>query len=198
MKFLIFIAGRIRNGHFPRVPNFQYNEAHGKFCYLGRELTSDEFNAAVPDIFNPNFRNNGYTFAPLAIAEPEYTGPVAGEQEGAIEEIDEPPVELAVNAVISDEDDTIDTTGVNERQVLPHSADLSDPIPAIVSTAADSEDEQGAEDAPSVEFTIRERKIFAGEQHIAGLFGESDQLRVLSEFKDLKPEIEAWLATQTA
>ena len=68
MKFIIFICDRIRNGQFPRLPDFQVNEQHGKYLYQGRELTAEEFTAAAERVFAPGYRNQGFTFRPGIVA----------------------------------------------------------------------------------------------------------------------------------
>ena len=68
MKFIIYVCTRIRNGQYPRLPDFQYSEEHAKYIYLGRELTLEEFNVACPSVFDPNYRNNSYSFCPEVIA----------------------------------------------------------------------------------------------------------------------------------
>lgn len=69
MKFIISISNRIRHGQYPRLPDFQYSQDHGKYLYQGRELTLEEFNAAAAIVFAPTYRNNSYSFCPLAIQE---------------------------------------------------------------------------------------------------------------------------------
>ena len=77
MKFIIYIATRLRQGQYPRLPDFPYSEKHGKYIYQGKELDSDEFNTACEKVFEQNYRTSGYVFRPLviaatlAVAEPE-------------------------------------------------------------------------------------------------------------------------------
>lgn len=71
MKFIIFIATRLRHGEHPKLKDFPYSHDHGRYLYQGRELTSDEFNAAAKVVFDSNYRGNGYAFRPEAIAPAE-------------------------------------------------------------------------------------------------------------------------------
>lgn len=50
---LIFIAGKIRQGQFPRVPGFAYSEEYGKYLYGGAPVPLDEFNAAAEVALDP-------------------------------------------------------------------------------------------------------------------------------------------------
>jgi len=95
MKFIIFIASRLRQGQYPRLPDFPYSERHGKYIYQGKELDADEFNTACERVFEQNYRTNGYSFRPLvlaaalAVAEP---APVV-EETPTVEEAPEQPAE---------------------------------------------------------------------------------------------------------
>lgn len=71
MKFIIFIATRLRHGEHPKLKDFPYSHEHGRYIYQGRELTADEFNAAAKVVFDSNYRGNGYAFRPEAIAPAE-------------------------------------------------------------------------------------------------------------------------------
>jgi len=144
MKFTIFIADVIRQGQYPRVDHFEYAKQYDKYIYLGRELSVEEFNAAAKLVFCPNFRNQGFSFCPMAIEPVEECSAT-----------DAPPADTA-----------------------PNESDPSD---------SDS-------DAPPV-FRLDGRKVFNGETHVAGLYGDDNQLRVLSAHAALRPAIEAWLST---
>jgi hypothetical protein len=61
--------------------------------------------------------------------------------------------------------------------------------------AVDPSTEQ--EDKTTPKFTLVDKGIFVGEERVAGLFGDEKNLRVLSAYSDLRPEIEAWLLTLT-
>jgi hypothetical protein len=67
MNFLIFVAGRIRNGQRVGLKDFPYSEKYEKYLYKGRPLTLEEFNEASEIVFNANYRNNGFSFCPKAI-----------------------------------------------------------------------------------------------------------------------------------
>ena len=69
MKFIIFICSHLQHGEYPRLPDFPYNEALGKYIYQGRELTLEEFNEAALVVFDPKYRTSGYAFAPQIIAD---------------------------------------------------------------------------------------------------------------------------------
>ena len=69
MKFIIYICNRLRQGQFPRMSDFPYNEQLGKYIYQGKIMDVHEFNAACETIFDPNYRTSGYNFRPLAIIE---------------------------------------------------------------------------------------------------------------------------------
>lgn len=68
MKFIIFVAGNIRNGQRVGLPDFPYSEAHGKYIYQNRELEFDEFNDIAVRVFNPNYHTNEFTLCPLLVA----------------------------------------------------------------------------------------------------------------------------------
>ena len=53
---IIFIAGKIRNGQFPKLPGFAYNEEFGKYLYQGRPLSLAEFNAAAETVLDVSER----------------------------------------------------------------------------------------------------------------------------------------------
>lgn len=53
---------------------------------------------------------------------------------------------------------------------------------------------EGGPDSPPV-FRLEGQKIFNGDTHIAGIFGEKKQLRVLAAHSDMRTAIEAWLPT---
>jgi hypothetical protein len=67
MKFIIFIHGSSRRGHYPRHNDFQYSEEHGLWIYMGRELDFDEFNKAAEAVFHPHYRGKGYDFCPRVV-----------------------------------------------------------------------------------------------------------------------------------
>jgi len=108
-SFIIFIAGRIRHGQFPRLPDFPYSEKHGRYIYQGRELDADEFNTASAIVFDPHYRNNGFSFQPLVVSDVAATEePQADNQEPTpTVAAAEPPVETPPDAqpfVIEDGD----------------------------------------------------------------------------------------------
>lgn len=70
MKFIIFIASRLRHGEYPKLRDFPFNQQHQRYIYQGRELTADEFNAAAKVVFDAGYRGNGYTFQPEALPQP--------------------------------------------------------------------------------------------------------------------------------
>lgn len=113
MKFIIYVAGRIRNGQRIGLADFSYNETHGKNLYLGRELTLEEFNAAAVKVFDPNYRSNGWTFCPAVLEVVESVDPPAEEVPIPVEEPVgnasapvETPVENVPDAVESPAEDT--------------------------------------------------------------------------------------------
>jgi hypothetical protein len=69
MFLAIFIADTIRHGQYPRIPNFQHNNAIDKYLYLGRELSVEEFNQAANEVFSPDFRNEGFTLRPVVLTD---------------------------------------------------------------------------------------------------------------------------------
>lgn len=91
MKFIIFISDNIRHGNYPRVDGFEYSQAYEKYLYAGRELSADEFNEAAQRVFNPDFRNQGFSFRPQAV-EPKVVKKAA---EPVIESVEEPAAEVA-------------------------------------------------------------------------------------------------------
>ena len=67
MTFIIYISSRIRQGQPVRHADFQWNEKHGRYLYLGRELSADEFNDAAATVFNKEYRGKNFTFTPMAL-----------------------------------------------------------------------------------------------------------------------------------
>lgn len=112
-RFIIFVAGRIRQGQFPRLPDFPYSAAHGQYIYQGRELDEDEFNVAAAKVFSPNYRNKGFNFQPMVVvpvvedaaaaAEPVAAAqPPADEPEAQPETSAEEPYTIADGGVFHD------------------------------------------------------------------------------------------------
>lgn len=99
MTFIIFIAGRIRHGQFPRLPDFPYSEAYGKYIYQGRELDSDEFNTAAAKVFDPHYRNNGFSFQPMAVVPVVEVAAAAAEPVAAAQPPAEEPFSITDGSV---------------------------------------------------------------------------------------------------
>lgn len=104
MKYIIFISDNIRQGNFPRVDGFEYSQAYDKYLYAGRELTVGEFNDACNRVFDPDFRNQGFTFRPQAVEPKVIHAPVPVIEEPAAEEpATEEPAAVAEVADITPE-----------------------------------------------------------------------------------------------
>lgn len=50
---IIFIAGRIRPGSFPRVPGFAYNEDYEQYLHGGAPIPIEEFNKVATTVLDP-------------------------------------------------------------------------------------------------------------------------------------------------
>jgi len=59
----------------------------------------------------------------------------------------------------------------------------------------ETEEEPAPSDEPAVSFSMDGKSILNNGIRVGGLYGEEKQLRVLSEFLELRPQIEAWLET---
>lgn len=70
MKFILFIASRIRPGQFPKLPEFRFSNEHMKYLYAGQPLDMDEFNEACEKVFDEKYRNKGFLFRPMLIEDP--------------------------------------------------------------------------------------------------------------------------------
>ena len=177
--FLIFISSAIRAYEYPRIDGFVHTtefkdvvNADGKplgerYVYLGRELTIDEFNAAAARVFSPTFAGEERSFQPLAI------GPAAAGKIAAPVAVTAPILEFVESSATA----IGNYLAVKDTHPIPSSTDAPAP-------------------APAPEFTLDDKAILMNGERIAGLFGEDKQLRVLSAHSDLRPAIEAWLATQ--
>lgn len=77
MKLIIFISSRLRNGQFPRLPDFSYSHDHGRYIYAGKELTPEEFNVAAEKVFNERYRGNGFQFCASVVTTVENVEVVA-------------------------------------------------------------------------------------------------------------------------
>jgi hypothetical protein len=76
---IIFIAGRIRPGSFPRVAGFSYNEEHQKYLYGGKPLTLEEFNQAAEIALDSLDRR--YSISVRLVDSPEFLASQAKEEE---------------------------------------------------------------------------------------------------------------------
>lgn len=68
---LIFIAGKIRAGQFPKLPGFSYNEEHQKYLYSGAPVPLDEFNAAAEVALDPTDRRFSISVRIVDVPSPE-------------------------------------------------------------------------------------------------------------------------------
>ena len=96
----------------------------------------------------------------------------------------------AVNAVIQPAPVPVKNPKVEVLPVAPsaHSAEVPD--------IAASQEDSGIQ-AGNPQFRFDGKGIFIGQERVAGLFGEAKHLRVVSAHEALRPEIEAWLKTQS-
>lgn len=170
MKFIIYVAGRIRNGQRVGLSDFPYSEAHGKYIYQGRELTLEDFNAAAEAVFQPNYRNNGYTFCPLAIDPKAEAAAAARIAEEAAAAAEAEAVRLAEEAKAAEED----------------AQRLADEEKAKAESSA-------SESSEEPRFRLVENDIFMGDERVARIY--ENGLRCSKGFADLREELEAWLET---
>lgn len=215
MKFIIYVAGNIRNGQRVGLADFPYSEAYGKFIYQCRELTLEEFNAAAVIVFSPTYHSNEFTFCPLAI-DPEAEAKAAAESQRLAEEAAAAEsVRIAEEAAAAEEAEA-NRLAEEAKIAEEEAARLADEAAAEAElqrlaeeSKAEAEAQRLAEEekakadaatdqkteAEPAKFRLDGKGIFVGEERVAGLYGEEKQLRV---FKDeLRPEIEAWLLTLT-
>lgn len=196
MKFIIFIADTIRHGNFPRVDQFEYSPEYGMYLYLGRELTSTEFNEACKRVFDPDFRNQGFTFRPQAVG-PEVDAEIAAAEEAAEAQriANEAESQKIAEAIAKAEAQRLADEAKAAAEAM---KDEEPPVESDESSSPSEADTPPETESEPVKFRLDGKGIFVGEERVAGLFGESKQLRVLSEHDSLRPEIEAWLQTLTS
>jgi len=182
MKFIIFISDTIRQGNFPRLDGFTYSSEHDKYLYSGRELTVGEFNEAAKVVYNPAFRTQGFTLLPQAVG-PEIDAQIAKDEAEAAEAL------AAANKAAEEAQFAI--WAENERLAAESAPVVEASAEEAVDPVAETET---AEDSP--QFRFDGRQIYLGDERIAGLFGDEDQLRVRAEHSELRPAIEAWIQSQ--
>lgn len=158
----------------------------------------EEFNAAFAQISDTRFANRGCQFFPYALTEfdeaklaaanltPEQLEEKRLADEAAAEEAQRVADEAAAAeakriadaeaAVLAAESEKLESAGTSETQSSAKPAEKPEPL----------------------EFTLDGKNIMLGGERIAGLFGDSKQLRVNSDHAGLRDEIEAWLKTLTA
>lgn len=199
MKFIIFISDIIRHGQFPRLANFRHSRVLDKYLYLGRELSVDEFNEASKVVFNPEFRNEGFTLRPAVISEDEAQA-IISERE-AREAFEKAQAEAEAKAAQEEAErlaaEKAAAAGTEEEAAPETEADSV----AETESTEEEEPEPSAEEEAAPEtpiFRLEGKKIFNGDTHIAGLFGDEKQLRVMAAHADLRPAIEEWLAANPA
>ena len=178
MQFIIYVAGRIRNGQRVGLSDFPYSEAHGKYIYQGRELTLEEFNAAAEIVFQTGYRNNGYGFCPLAI-DPEAQARRQAKAEAQAEAV----AAAAEQARIAAEEAEAARLAEEEAAQAQEPAETDAPVEPSPEDPAD---------APR--YRLVGNDIFMGEERIAGIY--ENGLRCAKGYADHRDEIEAWLNTQ--
>lgn len=77
---IIFIAGKIRQGQFPKLPGFAYSEEYGKYLYSGAPVPLDEFNAAAEQILDPADRRFSISVRIVDVLTPEDVARIAKEE----------------------------------------------------------------------------------------------------------------------
>ena len=87
LLFIVFISTRLSQYQFPRLDDFKWSEKFGKYLYLGRPLTFDEFNEASKNVFSPDYNSEGFAFCPQALTAEESADAV--ESAAAAEELAE-------------------------------------------------------------------------------------------------------------
>lgn len=92
-------------------------------------------------------------------------------------------------------DDLAKMNAVTAPEYTPPAPEAEYLVAVDPSTEQDETSTSDSEIEPP-KFTLVDKGIFIGEERVAGLFGDDKNLRVLSAYSDLRPEIEAWLATQ--
>lgn len=181
--FLIVIAETLRQGDFPRIPQFEYSPEHEKYLFLGRPLTLEEFNEAAKRVFSPGFPGQGRNFAPMAIE-------VEVEDEGKAPKTPTPPAPKPPLAVV------IPAKEPDEPQAP--EGDDDGPSEAELAEAAAIDAAAKAAAAGDFTFAPNGKDIMQGDVRVAGLFGAEKSLRVPHSNKELRPALEAWLASQPA
>ena len=196
-----------------------------RYVYLGRELTLEEFNSAAARVFSPTFAGEERSFQPLAIdpdaaakhaeakekaaaeakaaqaaadeAAAEEQARLAGEQSAAADaariaaEKEAEEREIARQSKLAVEAHTrkLDAENAAEQKRLAAEEAKTLAAPPARPKAPDPADGT----APA--FTLDDKAILLNGERVAGLFGEDKQLRVTSAHSELRPAIEAWLAT---
>ena len=181
--FIIYISTRLSQFQFPRIADFSYNKEFDKYLYKGRPLTLEEFNAGSKVVFAESFRNEGFLFCPQAIEAKALTEEeieaerVAAEEKAAAEALaaKEAEEKAAAEALLAEQ---------NTSEPDTSEPDLNEaPVP-----------QENSE--PTAPFELRGKMIFVGDLKVAGIYGESKDLRVFEE--EYRESVAAWLAENPA
>ena len=169
--FLIFISSAIRAYEYPRIDGFVHTTEFKDVVNADGKPLGERYVYLGRELTIDEFNSAAArVFSPTFAGEERSFQPLAIGPAAAVAKI-ATPVAVAV--------------------IAPPMVVIEPPIAAPVAITVNV-----APDAPAPEFTLDDKAIIMNGERIAGLFGEDKQLRVLSAHADLRPAIEAWLATK--
>lgn len=171
MKFILFIATRLRSGQFPRLPDFQHSHIFNAYIYGGKPLDAQEFNSACEQVYVDGYRNQGFMIRPRVVTDAE---------------------------VAAFEADIAKTAAAEKARLEAKPVPTPEPEPAAPEALADPEPQPEPDvTVDAKEFTLEGRSIMLKGERIAGIYGEDEKqhIRVMSDFSHLRPDIEAWYST---
>jgi hypothetical protein len=218
------IDGFVHTTEFKDVLDADGKPLGERYVYLGRALTIDEFNAASARVFSENFPGEDRTFRAFAIdpdaeakhaearaiaaAEAEAATLAAAEAEAARTEAEAKEAVAAAEALAEKEAEEREIARKSREAVLAATRKLDAENAAEQKRLAAEEAKAlvAPVDRPTqltvvgelpaaADFVLDGKNIMSGGVRVAGLFGDDKQLRVPSAHADLRPAIEAWLAT---
>jgi len=185
MKIVIRISTRIRSAApIPRDFLPISGLEHLGLIYQQRIIESpEEFNATLATVNDRRFASRGCEFFPYALTaddEAKLAGapaPVVATESTPVEAVTESDVQAAVYAEVASGLAGVKAMGIDAE--FPSEIQINIPV------------------ATPPDFRLEGKGIFLGDERVAGLFGDEKQLRVLADHQHLRPQIEAWLNSQT-
>jgi hypothetical protein len=219
--FIIFIATRLSQFQFPRIPNFSFSKKFDKYVYEGRALTVEEFNEASKLVFSQGFKSDGFIFCPQAVevsaeehqaAVAKYAEKLEGQRIAREKEIAEREAAYTESLTTSQLEAELAAAKAAEREAAETAEREAIAERARQDEEARQEEERKQREAESgqtpeagqesiqtstkLELYRSGKSIYLGEERVAGLYGEEQSLRVFKE--ELRDQIVEFLKANAA